>query len=53
MKAIHLSDFDSDISDISFDTASPSSSDSEIEMPAGRNSNTTIYNQPDTVDYKS
>ena len=53
MKAIYLSDLDSDISDISFDTASLSSSDSEIETPASSDSNTIIYNQSDTVDYKS
>ena len=53
MKAIYLSGLDSDISDISFDTASPSSSDSEIEMLASSDSNTIIYNHPDTFDYKS
>ena len=50
---MYLSDLDSDISDISFDTASLSSSDSEMEMPASSDSNTIIYNQYGTVDYNS
>ena len=53
MKVIYLSGLDSGISYISFDTASPSSSDSDIEMPASSDSNTIIYNQSDTADYKS
>ena len=53
MKTIYSSDLDSEISEISYDTAPPSSSDLDIEMPASSDSNIIICNQSDTVAYKS